>query len=162
MSPGESRLLQFVEARLESMLCRPAAWGSLESVEDQILQLLELRRFVLDPRADPQVSASNTQPLMRRYVRYISSVLPEATAAPLSRQLTARGRAEEFSALMRQFVQRDLTEVVAELGVSGEETLPADRLEVTARVLEGLGHAVRVRRPQEFPTPLKFPDRKAS
>lgn len=126
MSPEERRLLQFIDARIESILHRPTAWGSLESVEDQILQLLELRHFVLDPRKDPQTNAPDTRPLMCRYTRYISRVLPKSTAEPLSSQLTARGRTEEFSALMRQFVQSDTGKSNSLGAFANYHTSPAD------------------------------------
>jgi hypothetical protein len=49
MNPAENRLPTFVASRLESMLRRPAIWGSLLSVKEQILQLLEIRRELLVP-----------------------------------------------------------------------------------------------------------------
>lgn len=53
MSPGERRVLEFIASRLESMLRRPAVWGALLSVEERILQLLELRRVLLVPLHRP-------------------------------------------------------------------------------------------------------------
>ncbi|HET7503765.1 MAG TPA: hypothetical protein VFK02_22245, partial [Kofleriaceae bacterium] len=92
MSPGEDRLLGFVASRLESMLRRPAVWGSLLSVEERVLQLLELRRVLLVP----SLSADDTHQLLRSYSRFISEVLDDATVEPLATQLEQRGRAEEF------------------------------------------------------------------
>ena len=121
MSPGERRLLEFVDSRLESMLRRPAVWGSLLSVEERILQLLELRRVLLVP----SVSASDTQRLMRTYVQFIARSLDHATAEPLAIQLERRGRAAEFTSLMAKFVDSELaTYLVDEHGVADEGGSP--------------------------------------
>jgi hypothetical protein len=110
MSPAEDRLLSFVATRLESMLRRPAIWGSLFSVEERILQLLELRRVLLAP----SFSADDTHQLLRSYSRFISETLEDATVEPLATQLEQRGRAAEFPALMKKFIERERAEFLAD------------------------------------------------
>lgn len=115
MSPGEQRLLQFIVTRMDSMLRRPSAWGSLRSVEEQILQLLEMRRALLEPSTSP----TDTRSFMQAYEHFIAQELEHSTPEPLSTQLEARGRSGEFSALMRKFVQEDLVRFVAEARATG-------------------------------------------
>jgi hypothetical protein len=50
MTPLGSRLLCFIDERLQHMLDAPEMWGSNESVEFQLLQLLEIR--LLDHRRE--------------------------------------------------------------------------------------------------------------
>jgi hypothetical protein len=114
MSPGEQRLLEFIVARISSILRRPSSWGSPLSVEDQVLQLLEMRRALLGATA----SATDTRCFMQSYSAFIARELEGATAAPLSRQLEARGRAVDLPVLLGKFVQEDFTTLVAELGDS--------------------------------------------
>lgn len=132
MSPAEDRLLAFVASRLESMLRRPAIWGSLLSVEERILQLLELRRVLLVP----SLSANDTHQLLRSYARFISETLDDATVEPLAAQLEQRGRADEFAALMGKFVERELTEFLVDTLPLEEPAIErAERVEVMDRML---------------------------
>lgn len=112
MSPGEHRLLEFIVARISSILRRPSSWGSPLSVEDQVLQLLEMRRALLGATA----SATDTRHFMQSYSAFIARELQDATAAPLSKQLEARGRATDLTVLLGKFVQEDLASLVAEHG----------------------------------------------
>jgi hypothetical protein len=132
MSPAEDRLLSFVATRLESMLRRPAIWGSLLSVEERILQLLELRRVLLAP----SFSADDTHQLLRSYSRFISETLEDATVEPLATQLELRGRAAEFPALMKKFIERELAEFLADAVPSeGPAIERAPRVETMDRLL---------------------------
>jgi hypothetical protein len=159
MSPGEHRLLAFVATRLESMLRRPAVWGSLHSVEERILQLLELRRVLLVP----SVSASDTKLLLRAYVKFVASVLEGATAEPLALQLERQGRAAEFTALMGKFVEAELAMFLVEVRrepSSGDANETPMELDTIARVLESLrldAEAHAGRRPSPRPEPIEFP-----
>lgn len=110
MSPGESRLLEFVAIRLESMLRRPAVWGSLQSVEERILQLLELRRVLLVPSA----SVNDTRRFMQTYSKFVMRALDGATAEPLAVQLERRGRSAELTTLMAKFVESELATFLTE------------------------------------------------
>jgi DNA-binding transcriptional regulator YiaG len=103
---AENRLLTFMASRLESMLRQPTIWGSLLSVEEQILQLLEIRRVLLVP----SLTANDTPQLLRSYSRFISEVLDDATVEPLAVQLERRGRIVDFPALMGKFIEHEFTE----------------------------------------------------
>lgn len=107
MSPSERKLFDFIAARLESMFRRPAVWGTNESVEEQVLQLLEIRRLLLDPACP----ATGTRSLMQRYVRFIATVIPDATPQSLAIQLARHGREAEFTIIMKQFA--DLEQAAA-------------------------------------------------
>ncbi|HWO24054.1 MAG TPA: hypothetical protein VNO30_35170 [Kofleriaceae bacterium] len=145
MSPAENRLLAFVASRLESMLRRPAIWGSLLSVEERILQLLELRRVLLVP----SLSADDTHQLLRSYSRFISETLDDATVEPLASQLEQRGRADEFAVFMRRFVERELAEFLVDIDRSEDPAIErAEHIETMDRILalmreEAIAHARR-------------------
>jgi hypothetical protein len=160
MSPGERRILEFIASRLESMLRRPAVWGAPLSVEERILQLLELRRVLLVPSA----SAQDTQQLMRTYVQFIARELDGATAEPLAIQLERRGRAAELSSFLARFVDSELaTFLVDERGFAdeGDPAARASEIDATARVLESLRMDAEVRarrRPGPAAQPIDFPE----
>jgi hypothetical protein len=101
----EQRMLEFIDSRLDSLLRRPSAWGPPTSIEDQVLQLLEMRRFVLDPRLTHQ----DTRKLTSSYVVFISRVLgSDSTPEPLVAQLQRRGRADELPQLLRRFADEEI------------------------------------------------------
>jgi hypothetical protein len=117
MNSAENRLLTFVASRLESMLRQPAIWGSLLSVEEQILQLLEIRRVLLVP----SLTANDTPQLLRSYSRFISEVLDDSTVEPLAVQLEQRGRIVDFPALMGKFIEHELAEFLIDTEVVGKD-----------------------------------------
>jgi hypothetical protein len=104
MSTIERRLLKFIAERIESMLRRPSVWGSNLSVEDQVLQLIEIRRLILVPAND----GGGTRGLMQRYVHFIGTQIPNATPQPLSVQLERLGRSAEFSMMLKTFADHEL------------------------------------------------------
>jgi len=159
MTPNETRLLEFVTARLDSLLRRPSAWGSNPSIEDQVLQLLELRRFVLDP----STGVNDTQKLMRAYTRFISRTLDNATAEPLAAQLERRGRPGELTTLLRMFVEQELAELVAEESVDITVIVRPRDVEAAHRIIEQLRIESELHlrhRPQVYEA-IEFPDVKA-
>jgi hypothetical protein len=134
MSPSESRLLTFVASRLESLLRRPAAWGSMLSVEEQVLQLLELRRVLLDP----SLTANDTRKLMQTYARFIARTLEDATPEPLAIQLERLGRVAELPALLGEFIELELAEFVADVDQNADEIERTDHVEGIQRLIEQL------------------------
>jgi hypothetical protein len=164
MSPGEQRILEFISSRLESMLRRPAVWGSLLSVEERILQLLELRRVLLVPSE----STNGTQRLVRTYTQFIARTLDNATAEPLAIQLERRGRSGEFASVMARFIETELATFLAEEHPRSDDVYAAAQpteIEATARVLEALrmdAEARARRRPRSATEPIHFPDQKHS
>jgi hypothetical protein len=153
MSPAEERLLAFVASRLESMLRRPAAWGSLLSIEERILQLLELRRILLVPSC----SATDTHKLLKTYSRFIAEILDNATVEPLACQLENRGRSGEFAALMGKFVERELAEFLVDTTRSDDPEIErTERIEITDRLLASLREDARAHARRRPPVPERI------
>lgn len=98
MTTTESRLLCFVDERLDHMLDAPQMWGASESVELQILQLLEMRVVIVEPSTDPPP----WQSVQIDYERFITEHLPNARPATLSALLG--NREGDLISLLRQFV----------------------------------------------------------
>ncbi len=147
MSPTESRLLEFVASRLESLLRQPAAWGSKLSIEEQVLQLLELRRVLLVP----SLTANDTHRLMRAYTRFITTTLEAATAEPLAIQLERLGRGAELTGLLAKFIDLELAEFVADVVLSTDESERSGDVDATQRVIEQLRREIEAherRRPR--------------
>lgn len=156
MSPAESRLLAFIASRLESLLHRPAAWGAGLSIEEQVLQLLELRRVLLDP----SLTANDTHKLMRAYTRFIANTLEDATPEPLAIQLQRLGRESELVAHLARFDELELAQFVAEIDLASDATEHIDLLESTQRVIEQLRvecEAHERRRPRSYEA-ITFPN----
>jgi len=75
-----SKLIDFIDERLNHMIEAPSMWGSSESVELQILQLLEIRSLVLSA-PDGQ---SHWHHVQADYERFIAAHLPGAPPTTLS------------------------------------------------------------------------------
>jgi len=95
MTPLGSRLLDFIDERLQQMLDAPELWGSNESVELQILQLLEIRLLVV---------TAPTRPLHGREVRlayeqFLAARFAGAPPITLSELLGPERQAEIFTLL---------------------------------------------------------------
>jgi hypothetical protein len=73
--------LQFIDARLDSLIAKPSLWGGREGVELQILQLLEFRALVLRPNADARQIFTQ---LRDAYARFVRKSIPNCPPAPLS------------------------------------------------------------------------------
>lgn len=104
MTPLERRVLRFIDTRLESMVRVPGSWGSEESVELQVLQLLELRLVVLAPLPEP----SRDRRVQDDYIRYLSRLFPGAPPETLTSLLNRHGRQTELSSLLRRFVEQQM------------------------------------------------------
>jgi hypothetical protein len=100
MSSFVSKLLDFIDERLSHMLDAPEMWGSGESVELQILQLLELRVLVLEPTGKP----SQWRLVQADYERFLATKFPSSPPTTLS-ALLGDGREDELPVLLRQFVE---------------------------------------------------------
>ena len=157
MSPAELRLLDFVEDRLDSLTHRPALWGSPTSVEDQVLQLLELRRFLLDPRLSPR----DTGKLMSAYTRFVAEVIGAgSTPEPLAVQLERHGRGDELSRQLQRFVEQELAMFIASAGQETPDLPSAPDIERTQRVIERLRRSVAILERHRPPSsrPIVFPE----
>lgn len=72
--------LDFVESRLDAILTYPSGWGSADSLEPQVLTLLELRLVLLEPQAD-------TEAVQARYLDYVDAAVGGARTLPLAARL---------------------------------------------------------------------------
>src|ERR1043165_10108661 len=80
MTSVESNLIGFIDDRLSHMLEAPGLWGSSESVELQVLQLLEIRSLVLGP---PGIQ-SHWRHVQTDYERFIAEQFPGAPPTTLT------------------------------------------------------------------------------
>ncbi len=103
MTDLASRLLEFVDDRLDHMLEAPDMWGSGESVELQILQLLEMRVLLLEPE-----QAEGWRSVQSDYEHFRTKQFPGAPPTTLS--VLLEERPGELTTLLGQFVaaQRDV------------------------------------------------------
>ncbi|HSK03375.1 MAG TPA: hypothetical protein VK932_19120 [Kofleriaceae bacterium] len=96
-------MLDFVDDRLDHMLEAPDMWGSGESVELQILQLLEMRVLLLEPDQEEGWRSVQTD-----YEHFLAKQFPGAPPTILS--VLLEDRSGELTTLLGQFVaaQRDV------------------------------------------------------
>jgi hypothetical protein len=97
MIPLVSRLLEFVDERLDHMLEAPDMWGTGESVELQILQLLEVRVLLLEP-----AQADDWRSVQSDYEHFLAMQFPGAPPTTLSALLG--DRQDELTARLGQFI----------------------------------------------------------
>lgn len=72
--------LEFVESRLDAILTYPAGWGPVDSLEPQVLTLLELRLVLVEPQCD-------TEAVGARYLEYVNEIVGRGDALPLAARL---------------------------------------------------------------------------
>lgn len=96
-------LLRFVDERLDQMLEAPQLWGADESVELQILQLLEIRFLIVSPRGP-----ENWRQVQGDYERFLEEQLPGSPPTTLTARLGAERRAELWP-LLTAFVAEQRT-----------------------------------------------------
>ncbi len=102
MTPTERRVLAFIDTRLESMLRAPAVWGSDESVELQVLQLLELRLVVMAPLP----ALKQDRRVQDAYEAYLLRIFPGAPPETLTSLLAGSKRQAELSSLLDRFIKQ--------------------------------------------------------
>jgi hypothetical protein len=95
---AESTILAFITERLQHMIKAPQMWGAYESVELQILQLLEVRAIVLATSAE-QLGSQDVQD---HYVAYLAARFPGAPPTTLSTLLAHRE--QEITPILSEFV----------------------------------------------------------
>jgi hypothetical protein len=158
MTPREETLLDFIALRLESMLRRPAIWGSDAAVESVVLQLLEMRRLLLDPASRP---SNNTSGMMRRYAAFLSRELVDATAEPLAVQLERQDRSSDLGVILGRFVEEDLDGHLLEVhaapaGSDAEKYAPHELLDRVKRWYAATHAAEQWRAHQGGRAPVHF------
>lgn len=72
--------LAFVESRLDAILAYPAGWGPVDSLEPQVLTLLELRLVLIEAQGD-------TEAVQARYLEYVNAAVGGSSALPLAARL---------------------------------------------------------------------------
>ena len=102
MSLLQRTLLEFIDERLESLLRVPEMWGSDESVELQVLQLLEFRLLTLSPSLKDEVAR-----VQQEYVQYVRERFPGEPPEPLAMLLSRHGRSAELTSILRGFVDTE-------------------------------------------------------
>lgn len=102
MSLLQRTLLGFIDERLESLLRVPEMWGSDESVELQLLQLLEFRLLTLSPSLKEEVAR-----VQQEYVQYVRGMFPGEPPESLATLLSRHGRGAELTGVLRGFVDME-------------------------------------------------------
>lgn len=97
-----SKLIDFIDERLNHMIEAPGMWGSSESVELQILQLLEIRSLVLGAPDGQSDGQSHWHHVQTDYERFIAAHVPGAPPTTLTALLDQE--AGKVIPLMAQFV----------------------------------------------------------
>lgn len=106
-----SSAIEYLDKRLATIDKAPGTWGSPESLELQVLLLLELRTFLLRPVA----YRKNPFEVRSAFVRFIRQQVKGATAEPLFVQLQRSGRVNELPQLLGEFRNHIVSDFVAEV-----------------------------------------------
>jgi hypothetical protein len=123
-------LLRFVDDRLDHMLEAPEMWGADESVELQILQLLEIRLLI----AAPTPRQDDWRQVQLAYERYLAEHLPGSPPTTLTGRLGTARRGDLWS-LLGAFVAAQRLQYPVRTAVDRnlEEIQAIDRLLAAAR-----------------------------
>ena len=123
-------LLRFIDDRLDHMLEAPEMWGADESVELQLLQLLEIRLLI----AAPPRSQDGWRQVQADYERFLDEHFPGSPPTTLTARLGAERRRELWP-LLATFVGAQRMQHQARTAVDRnlEEIQAIDRLLAAAR-----------------------------
>lgn len=99
----------WANGRIDEMLEAPRMWGSLEAVELQVLQLLEVRALALRPDQELE----NPRRVLDTYAAFLRERYPALPAEPLSRLLNHLSE-EEFGHALMEFRTRLARTILAE------------------------------------------------
>ncbi|WP_147448754.1 hypothetical protein [Corallococcus terminator] len=98
MSALQTTILAYIDEQIEAILSAPKMWGSDESVEMQVLQLLEFRSVTLRP----EIEKSNPRAVLDEYHGFLRQTFPEAPPYPLFGLTKRYGRESEFISLLKR------------------------------------------------------------
>lgn len=103
MSETARSVLDFAHQRLRSLLSHPDAWGAPESVELQMLLLLEVRQAALG------FSPAEIAEVQRRYAAFLHRQYP-GPPVPLAIRLgIAEGATPLFVSVLRDFIKHEFS-----------------------------------------------------
>lgn len=103
VSALRDRIRAFVDHRLQSLVTTPEIWGSPESVELQVLQILQVRALVLAPgQGDRDPGATR-----EHYIAFLRARFPDAPPMPLAQHVAADASLERFAEILRQFIEQE-------------------------------------------------------
>jgi hypothetical protein len=103
VSALRDRLRTFVDHRLQSLVTTPEVWGSPESVELQVLQMLQVRALVLVPEQGDRDPGATRE----HYVSFLRARFPDAPPMPLAQHVAADASLERFVEILRQFIEEE-------------------------------------------------------
>ena len=95
-------LQRFLDKRLASLTERPEIWGSQESVELQVLQLLEVRALVINATCDED----SLRQIQDHYIAFLSERFPDTPPVTLAERLATTEDSEQFTEYLQAFVQQ--------------------------------------------------------
>jgi hypothetical protein len=95
MSSLRETIATWANQRIEEMLSAPRMWGSLEAVELQVLQLLEIRALALRPTQELE----NPRRVLDTYMAFLRQRFPTQPSDPLFRLVDHLGETEFREAL---------------------------------------------------------------
>jgi hypothetical protein len=102
MSALQTTILAYIDEQIQAILSAPEMWGSDESVEMQVLQLLEFRSVTLRPELEKR----NPRTVLDEYHGFLKKTFPGAPSYPLFGLVKEYGREREFISLLRGFSDR--------------------------------------------------------
>jgi hypothetical protein len=132
MSPVRDRLRAFADRRLRSLIATPEIWGATESVELQVLQLLQVRALVTLPEQDERDPGATRE----HYVSFLRAHFPDAPPIPLAQHLAGESSLDRFSETLRKFVQEECARQDAR---SHESELPVMKISSASERVQFLG-----------------------
>ena len=95
-------LRDWLDKRLKSLVERPEMWGDRESVELQVLQLLEVRALVSDATRDED----SLRQIQDGYIAFLNERFPDTPPVTLAERLSEHADTDEFSKHLQAFIAR--------------------------------------------------------
>jgi hypothetical protein len=102
MSTLQATLIAYIDDQLRAILSAPEMWGSEESVEMQVLQLLEFRSVTLRPELEKR----EPRTVLNEYHCFLKEMFPGAPPYPLFGLVKEYDREDEFITLLKGFSER--------------------------------------------------------
>ncbi|QRN98019.1 hypothetical protein JRI60_02795 [Archangium violaceum] len=107
MSSLKDTVVTYVDEQLRAILAAPGMWGSDESVEMQVLQLLEFRSVTLRPELEKR----EPRTVLDAYHRFLKEHFKGAPPYPLFVLVEKYNRKAEFIGLLKSFSEQLIREM---------------------------------------------------